>query len=181
MGHATIATNCVYGHTLGMLASAQSASSKYTWLHLLRPLHPRALPSGRGNQGFAEAVRDVLAASLQGGELGRTAGLAYKFEFYLRRREPNSGPDSELDDGAGPAASPPLQHVALTLPPPVSALRPMQLPLTLPSPASALSPKHVVFTLSSAMSTLRPELQARGSHLPVSCDSKPQALNPRLK
>ena len=57
----------------------------------------------------------------QGGELGRTAGLPYKFEFYLRSRTESV---REAVVGAAPAASPTLQHVALTLPPPVSATRP---------------------------------------------------------
>lgn len=60
----------------------------------------------------------ILPIFWQGGELGRTAGLPYKFVFYLRgREEPGSEPAGKRD----PAVSPPLQHVALTLPPPVSA------------------------------------------------------------
>ena len=93
-------------------------------LNLKYESHPGCLTSHYcGYEVHDHGVLDqsLLLVVSQGGELGRTAGLPYKFEFYLRSRT-ETGPNAVV--GAAPAASPTLQHVALTLPPPVSALRP---------------------------------------------------------
>ena len=58
----------------------------------------------------------IVLCMWQGGELGRTAGLPYKFEFYLKRSAEANQP--ALPSEAQPAD---LDRVAVTLPPPVRA------------------------------------------------------------
>ena len=77
----------------------------------------RSLHGLLGSCSSTMQLSDVLSAC-QGGELGRTAGLPYRFEFYLKRSLERDQPAPDVSTDAHAAG---LEHVAVTLPPPVRA------------------------------------------------------------
>ncbi len=83
--------------------------------------HPEA--AARNSQSLKLLHEYVAAARGGGGGVGRTAGVPYRFEFFLRAAAaaaPSGADDAEADGDADAEEAPeaPLERVALTLPPP---------------------------------------------------------------
>jgi hypothetical protein len=80
--------------------------------------HPEA--AARNSHSLKLLHEYVEAARGGGGGVGRTAGVPYRFEFFLRAAAaaPSGAADVEADSDAEDAPEVPLEHVALTLPPP---------------------------------------------------------------
>ncbi|KAK9789568.1 hypothetical protein WJX73_000519 [Symbiochloris irregularis] len=92
-------------------SSGESPSLKQKLRQLYKLIHPDLFndhpPAREANGRSLQLLQEYLEQARQGGELGRIAGVPFKFEFYLHQQKE----DTDASKGK-------LQHVAVSLPPP---------------------------------------------------------------